>query len=320
MWQVVALGHPTVDIFLKLDPKTVKVSWSKKERDSFLLLDFDDKTPVEEIHFSPGGGAVNTAVGLQRLKISNALIAEAGADLWGHLLKKKLAAENLALDWFSLRPQQRTDLSVILLWRGQRTILSYHFPRHYQLPQPFPPTEWLYLSSLGPHFASFHRQLAPLLQEKSIKLIYNPGSYELSGGFLAQKEILDQTKVLIVNREEGGELVGEKPLKVEQKLLIQLRQKGPEIVVVTDGDKGSFAFDGRHFYQQEIIPSPRREMTGAGDAFSAGFIAALIKGHSLSEALLWGNLNSAAVIGQYGSTAGLLTLEKLQKERALLSR
>ena len=54
------------------------------------------------------------------------------------------------------------------------------------------------------------------------------------------------------------------------------------------------------------MPIDPYSRTGAGDAFGAGCVAALIKGKSFEEALLWGTVNSASVIGYVGSTKGLL--------------
>ena len=55
-----------------------------------------------------------------------------------------------------------------------------------------------------------------------------------------------------------------------------------------------------------VLPVDAYERTGAGDAFGSGCISALIKGKSFEEALLWGTVNSASVIGYIGSQKGLL--------------
>lgn len=44
--------------------------------------------------------------------------------------------------------------------------------------------------------------------------------------------------------------------------------------------------------------------------FGAGCISALIKGKSFKDALLWGTLNSASVIGYIGAQRGLLREEE----------
>ncbi|PIT87585.1 MAG: hypothetical protein COU31_02095 [Candidatus Magasanikbacteria bacterium CG10_big_fil_rev_8_21_14_0_10_40_10] len=76
--------------------------------------------------------------------------------------------------------------------------------------------------------------------------------------------------------------------------------------IITDGGDGSFVYDGKSFLKAAVLPIDAYERTGAGDAFGAACIAALIKGKPLKEALLWGTINSASVIGYIGSQKGLL--------------
>jgi len=84
-------------------------------------------------------------------------------------------------------------------------------------------------------------------------------------------------------------------------------------VVVTDGSHGAYGFDGRELLFQPIYPLKVVERTGAGDAFSTGFTAALVSGEDLKEALRWGTVNAAFVTQKVGTQAGLLKKAELQK-------
>jgi sugar/nucleoside kinase (ribokinase family) len=46
--------------------------------------------------------------------------------------------------------------------------------------------------------------------------------------------------------------------------------------------------------------------TGAGDAFAATIVAAIVQGVPLKEALRWAALNAAEVARQFGTQTGLL--------------
>ena len=55
-------------------------------------------------------------------------------------------------------------------------------------------------------------------------------------------------------------------------------------------------------------------MTGAGDAYGTGVVAAFCYGKSLAEAMRWGAANGASVVEQIGPQAGLLTYDQMQEK------
>jgi sugar/nucleoside kinase (ribokinase family) len=56
---------------------------------------------------------------------------------------------------------------------------------------------------------------------------------------------------------------------------------------------------------------PALDDTGAGDAFAATIVAAIVQGVSLKESLRWAALNAAEVAQQYGTQVGLLRRSEL---------
>jgi sugar/nucleoside kinase (ribokinase family) len=83
-------------------------------------------------------------------------------------------------------------------------------------------------------------------------------------------------------------------------------------VVITDGKNGAYSFDGQELLHCPIFPGKLVEATGAGDAFATGYLGALMSGQLHDEALRWGAVNSASVIGKVGPTAGLLTATEIR--------
>ncbi len=63
----------------------------------------------------------------------------------------------------------------------------------------------------------------------------------------------------------------------------------------------------------KIYRGPVIERTGAGDSYGAGFMSAVVKGKSISEAMLWGNGNSTSVVQYIGAREGLLEEPALRK-------
>ena len=63
-----------------------------------------------------------------------------------------------------------------------------------------------------------------------------------------------------------------------------------------------------------MFPGRRVEATGAGDAFTTGFLGAMIHGKTHRESLTWGAVNAASVVFHIGPTEGLLTHTQIRKQ------
>ena len=81
----------------------------------------------------------------------------------------------------------------------------------------------------------------------------------------------------------------------------EMHARGPKLVVVTRGEKGSMAYDGERFYTHGIVPCQVVDTMGAGDSFIAGFLYAICQGKSVPEAMAEGAANSSVTIGYAGA-------------------
>ncbi len=72
--------------------------------------------------------------------------------------------------------------------------------------------------------------------------------------------------------------------------------------------------DGATIWSMRNYPDPKTpyDRTGAGDAYTSTFIAALAMGQSIETALLWAPINPMSVVQQLGAQAGLLTKAQLK--------
>jgi sugar/nucleoside kinase (ribokinase family) len=64
-------------------------------------------------------------------------------------------------------------------------------------------------------------------------------------------------------------------------------------------------------YFSASIPTKVVNTVGAGDAFTACFVAMLARGHGISTALRAGLLNSASVLGYADAQTGILTYQEI---------
>lgn len=312
-FDLLSIGDASIDTFMTpLESETLCTIDKKK---CLIAFNYGDKIPVKNLEFSVGGNASNNAVGTKRLGINSSIVLTLGDDGVGDMVVRELRKQEVDLTYVIQQPETMSNYSTVINYSGERTIFVYHAPRSYEFPVQLPVVPWVYLTSMGETFRPFYNHLIDWLKKNpSIKLAFNPGSWQLRAGLESIKEILSLTHMVYVNREETESLTGLLGSNGnERELLIALNKLGPKVCVITDGSSGCFAYDSINgkFLKVGILPVDAYERTGAGDAFGSGSLAALIHGKNLEEALLWGTINSASVIGYTGPQRGLLKLTEL---------
>lgn len=80
-----------------------------------------------------------------------------------------------------------------------------------------------------------------------------------------------------------------------------IESKGPSVVVVTRGEKGSIAYDGKEFTEYGVIECEVVDSMGAGDSYIAGFLIGLLEEKSIVECMEKGTFSSSITIGYNGA-------------------
>jgi len=307
-FDLISIGDATIDVFISPIESSTMCKMDTKE--CLICFSYGDKIPTKELVTVAGGNSSNNAVGATRLGIKTSIVLTLGDDNIGNLIIDNLKNENVDMHFVKREPDSRSNYNTVINYSGERTIFVYHAPRNYVFPEDLPNACWYYLTSMGEEYKPFYDKLAGWLGTHSdIDLAFNPGSWQLRGGVEAMAPILKVTKVLFVNREEAEKMTnfGESHGK-EKELLQAVCKLGVKTPIITDGGDGVFAFDGNSgkCLKAGVLPVDAYERTGAGDSFGSGCLSALVKKKSLEEALLWGTLNSASVIGYTGPQKGLL--------------
>ena len=98
-------------------------------------------------------------------------------------------------------------------------------------------------------------------------------------------------------------------------MLEALKIKDYQVVVITNGNKGAYAYEGKNFYYCPTFPAEVISTLGAGDSFASTFCAALYRnGKDIGKALMYGSVNSAGVVSKFSATEGLLTFEQIEEK------
>lgn len=313
-FDVITFGSAVVDIFVDTDVS---------EKGKFMQYPVGSKLLAKELRFDVGGGGTNTAVAFSRFGFKTGYIGKMGDDMGGKRILSLLKKENV--EFLGRQEKDATSgYSVILDSKeDNRTVLTYkginNEMKNSDLKKSKIKTKWLYLSSLLGKSFETQKKLVNNLHKKDVKIAFNPSDYLIKRKNL--KPILKKCEVLILNKEEAEMLIEGKNKKSKKKikggkqvenLLKGLQELGPRVVVVTNKDKETMAFDGDEFYSIKPHKVKVVERTGAGDAFASAFVAGQIAGKSIDDSLKLGLEESESVI-KYVGTKNKLIKRKLKK-------
>lgn len=317
---LITIGDSTIDAFIKIHEATIKCDISRK--DCTISVPYGSKIPVDEIDYGVAGNAANVAIACSKLGLQTAIYTNLGDDDQGKRIKDVFERDGLIMDYVQINKDKKSNLSVVLTFQGERTIFVYHQAWDYSLPK-MDKCKWLYLTSMAETFTNsdIMSQVCKYIDKTGAKLVYSPGTYQIKADVKRYPRVLEKCEILIVNFEEARKILNMEENDDHQihDILQRILNLGPKSVVITDGANGSYASNGEKFLKAGVIPTKVTEKTGAGDAYSGGYLAAISQDLPMEEAMVWGSINSSAVISRINTQSGQLTIKQLLDQRGHLS-
>lgn len=308
MARIASVGSALQDVYL-IDQDDFSTDIHIHGKGYFDRLELGIKVDIDKIEFSTGGGATNAATTFARSDHESIFMGCIAHDPPGKAVVDALDKENIDTSFVTYTKGIHTGYSVILLApTGERTILTCrgaaaHFesidPKDLDLIQP----DWLYVATLRGNMDILDK-LFTRAKKLGIKIMFNPGLKELEH---TKKLIglLEDTDVLLVNKEEAASIV---PGVLLTELVSKLRNYVP-VAIVTDGNQGSIASDGKQTFRVGIYEDVKvKDATGAGDAFGSGFLAAYAAGKSFKDSLVFAAANSTSVVQKLGAKKGIIPI------------
>lgn len=315
-FDVLSVGDIVTDAFIKLfDEEAVAF---ENEQGKWLAIPFGFKVPFDHVEVIEAvGNSPNASASFAKLGLKSGLVANVGGDLQGRDMIATLNKAGVDTRFMRINPGKKSNYHYVLWYKEERTILinhekyDYHWPKLHKNEIP----KWIYFSSIGKEALDFHDELADWLDRNpEVKLAFQPGTFQLEIGAERLKRLYARSEVVIMNREEAVIVTGGDYHNLHD-LIDRLHAMGSKIVCVTDGPDGAYASDGNDRFKMPPYPDPAppKERTGAGDAFTSAFVAALIKGNTIEGALQFAPINSMNVVQHVGAREGLLTYEKIEE-------
>lgn len=320
-YDILTIGDAMQDIFLfpSLEEIDKPVSGDKLSSsdnfEKYLVFGLGDKITVSDTAVTVGGTAANVSAGLAKLGYRAAICSAIGGDNAGEEIRKRLIAQNVSTQHVKIYRQKKSSFSVIVSYKGERTIFVYHAfqPENFRLPEKLA-VSWVYLGPMAEGFERLYNKIVSEIVKNDLKVAVNPGAIQIAAGLHSFGGLLKLITVMFLNREEAQEISALPGIPSIKDMAKAIQVQGPKIVVITDGQNGAYAYNGIDFYKVGIYPGARLDSTGAGDAFASGFLGAMMDEESIQMCLKWGVANSASVIGKIGAQEGLLGKQSTRKK------
>lgn len=308
---VLVVGSSIIDLFLEVQDKN-RITTDGNN----VSLKLGDKIPIDIKKIATGGDGANVSVGLQRLSINTVFYTFFGTDLFSKEIQEKMREEKIKL--IAENSGEKTSLSLIFDFDSDRIIFSHREERQHNFnyrEENLP--DFIYLSSIGDKWEDAYLSVLEFIKKNNIPFAFTPGTPQLRRQTDILFNVLKQAKIVLLNRDEAERILKFKNISYSDDIkdvLSKFKSFGMEILSVTDGMKGAYSVDssGKVYF---IKPFGEKsvERTGAGDAYTSGFLAKYLTGADIQECMRWGPANANSVTQKTGAQEGLLTLEQMEK-------
>ncbi|MEM2990966.1 MAG: carbohydrate kinase family protein [Halobacteria archaeon] len=297
---IIAIGAILIDLIGKAE------RLPKREEEVFL----------NELIALPGGSAANTAAACARLGLKTGFIGKIGEDDFGEFLKQDLAREGVDITELKKTQEKQTGTCFIVMDRKkERHMYAYSGAANLLLPSDINPE---YVNSAGIVHLADLKNIAPLIQAAKqargeTKVSLNPGGLIINLGYRKIKPLLKLMDIYISSKDEAAKLYKTEDV---EKLAAKLLKEGIAIVALTLGKRGCYIANANKSLRIPGFKVKAVDTTGAGDAFSAGFLYGLAKELSLEECGRYANATAALCV----STPGARFKHGIEEVRELLRK
>jgi fructokinase len=235
-----------------------------------------------------GGAPGNVAVAMTRLGHSAAFVGKVGSDMNGIFLRRSLDGAGVDTAWLRTDPAAATSMAFVTLSEGGERGFSFVRDADTKLTADEIDAEVLSRAKIF-HFGSLSLTHEPartatltalrLAREKGCIVSYDPNYRALlwpdeQTAADRMASVLDRVDILKVSEEELLLLTGTADIEAGGRALLS---RGPSCVAVTQGAKGATVCLPSGCVHTGTFPGPVADTTGAGDAFTGGFLSQLLE-------------------------------------------
>jgi len=273
---------------------------------------FDTKLRFTDHQQSAGGQTATAMVALQRLGMKTAYAGRFGSDDAGIFGRASLAKEGVNLEYAEMIKDSTNQLAFIIIdaRSGERTIIWDRDERlSYRADEvPIDLAARGRVLHLDAHDPPACTAMARVAHDASAIV-----TADIDNVYEGVEELLPLIDVLITSSEFPHRLTGIADL---QTSLREMKSRyGCAIVGATLGARGALVYCDGEFIESSsfAVPGSCRDTTGAGDAFHAGFIYAMLRGEDLESSMRTANGVAALKCRELGGRTALPNEHELRE-------
>jgi fructokinase len=306
--KILGIGNAIVDVICKVDESFIEKNNLTK---STMKLFFDEKEFKDllinlKIEKTVSGGSVaNSIVGLSQLGDKVGFIGKVSDDNFGVKYEQGLEKENVEYFYSKKKEELPTGTCLILVTPdSERTMCTFlgtagKINENDVNSETIKKSELIFLEGYlwdeGEPKKAF---------DKAIKNA-NKVAMSLSDLFCVDRHkahflnlVKNKLDIIFANEQEIMSLIEAKDFKD----VINFSKKLNKLIVITRGEKGALAIQGKEVIEVGIIQNLKiLDLTGAGDLFAAGFLHGIINKMSIKESLIKGTELSSKIIQKIGA-------------------
>ncbi|MBC8570885.1 carbohydrate kinase family protein [Zongyangia hominis] len=305
MKKIACIGMVAVDIITSPAPALPPIGQCKR---------------VETTKMYVGGNAANSALDLAKLGVPVRLSCRIGGDSLGRFVHSEFDRYGVNTQSVTIDENAETSTSIVCLdpvEKNRRCLLSTQsndfFTTEDISDELIAASDIIFLTGVcqlkafdGDQLAQFAKRVHDLGKFVAMDVLW-----DLDDVWLPKiQESLPYVDLFMPSFDEVEKMIHKTD---PYEMIKMLRTLGPQNVIIKLGRHGIIVMEGdEEPYRMPAWDVPNIiDTTGAGDAFCAGTLTGLAKGMKLSDATSLGQAVSAFCIQDYGTYAGVQSLEQV---------
>lgn len=256
--------------------------------------------PIRNVSWQGGGKVATGLVAAARLGAKTAIIGNTGTDIYGAFIEADFIRHGIDTKYLLKRESKTSHFDIVISDKktGGRNILYYpgsaqamteeELPLHY-----LQGIKYFYIARLD----EITRRAAKFAKASGAKILIDADS-----GLNNLTEHLGLIDILIGSEFIYNSLFSDSDY---EKNCRTLKEKGPETVIFTFGEKGLVGVSEEGYFEIPAFQVETVDTVGAGDVFHGAFAAGLLENLSAKEAARFAAAVSAIKCTRIGGRAGI---------------